>query len=143
MKLIAHRGNIYGKNPQKENKIEYILQAIESGYDVEIDVRFIDSKWYLGHDLRGEEIQKDFLQHPNIWVHCKNLKALEQLQGSKKINYFWHQKDEATLTSFGFIWAYPGKQPILNSIAVLPEIYNDDLSVCWGICSDIVGEYKK
>lgn len=37
----------------------------------------------------------------------------------------------------------PGKQPILNSVAVLPEIHGDDISVCWGICSDIIGEYTK
>jgi hypothetical protein len=40
------------------------------------------------------------------------------------------------------IWAYPGKQPIKGSIAVMPEIYNDDLDSCMGICSDIVKKYK-
>ena len=58
------------------------------------------------------------------------------------IHYFWHQNDDITLTSKGYIWAYPGKQPIKNSIAVLPEIHNDDISNCIGICSDIIEAYK-
>jgi hypothetical protein len=41
------------------------------------------------------------------------------------------------------MWAYPGKQKISNSIAVMPEIYNDDLSECVGICSDHIYDYGK
>jgi len=37
--------------------------------------------------------------------------------------------------------AYPGKQPIKDSIAVMPELYNDDLSLCIGICSDYISKY--
>ena len=44
MKLIAHRGNINGPNPEKENHPDYINTAIKSGYDVEVDVWFIDNK---------------------------------------------------------------------------------------------------
>ena len=58
------------------------------------------------------------------------------------IHYFWHQEDDITLTSQGYIWAYPGKQPIKNSIAVLPEIYKDKVDVCKGICSDKIELYK-
>jgi hypothetical protein len=59
------------------------------------------------------------------------------------LNYFWHQEDDVTLTSKGYIWAYPGKQPIKNSIAVMPELKNDNLSECIGICSDNISNYKK
>ena len=48
-----------------------------------------------------------------------------------------------TLTSKNYIWAYPGKQPIKNSIAVLPEIYQDNLSECLGVCSDYIENYNK
>lgn len=34
-----------------------------------------------------------------------------------------------------------GKQPILNSIAVMPELYDDDISKCIGICSDYISKY--
>ena len=59
------------------------------------------------------------------------------------LNYFWHQEDTLTLTSKRYIWAYPGKQPIENSISVMPEIKNDDISLCVGICSDYILKYRK
>jgi hypothetical protein len=59
------------------------------------------------------------------------------------LNYFWHEEDTVTLTSFNWIWAYPGKQPIKGSIAVMPEINNDDISEAGGICSDFIKNYKK
>ena len=42
MKLIAHRGNVNGPNPDKENHTDYINEAIILGYDVEIDVWFVN-----------------------------------------------------------------------------------------------------
>ena len=45
------------------------------------------------------------------------------------------------MTSKGYIWAYPGKQPIKESIAVLPELYKDNISKCIGICSDYIINY--
>jgi hypothetical protein len=57
-------------------------------------------------------------------------------------NYFWHEEDTITLTSHNYMWVYPGKQPIKNSIAVMPEIYNDILNACLGVCSDYIKNYK-
>ena len=52
MKLIAHRGNTEGPNPLEENKPEYIEQAIENGFDVEIDIWYITQtkQFFLGHN---------------------------------------------------------------------------------------------
>ena len=50
MKLISHRGNISGPNPERENHPEYIFEVLQAGYDVEIDVWFVDNKFMLGHD---------------------------------------------------------------------------------------------
>ena len=56
MKLISHRGNLEGPNPERENHPDYIYEAIQAGYDVEIDIWFVDGKFKLGHD----EPQYDF-----------------------------------------------------------------------------------
>jgi hypothetical protein len=37
---------------------------------------------------------------------------------------------------------YPGKQPIVGSIAVMPEIHSDEISKCLGICSDFIKKYN-
>lgn len=146
-KFISHRGNLQGKNPDLENKPDYILQAINSGFDVEIDIRFIDGKFILGHDSPKYDFPFSLIEkHSNkLWLHCKNLEAvvaLSKFPYQIQLNYFWHQKDYVTLTSKNFIWAFPGKQPLDGSIAVLPEIYNDDISKAYGICSDVILDYK-
>jgi hypothetical protein len=146
MKLISHRGNINGPIPEVENNPKYINDTIHLGYDVEIDVWMIDGKIFLGHDEPQYEITIDWIdgRSHHLWVHCKNIKILEFLNKyDYGINYFWHETDTVTLTSKNYIWAYPGKQPIKNSIAVMPEIKNDSINECIGICSDYIENYKK
>lgn len=146
MKLISHRGNINGPIPETENKPEYIEDTIRLGYDVEIDFWVIEDKLYLGHDKPQYLINDSWLTQflHRIWVHCKNPEAIIYLQENyPQINYFWHQEDTLTLTSKKYIWVYPGKQPIKDSIAVMPEIYNDDISQCLGVCSDYIKRYEK
>ena len=50
MILISHRGNIDGKFESYENEPNYIDNAIKEGYEVEVDVWYIDNILYLGHD---------------------------------------------------------------------------------------------
>ena len=77
--LISHRGNIDGKTNQ-ENKPEYIKKALFHGFNVEIDVWYIDNKYYLGHDLPQYEIEEDFLQNASLWCHAKNIEALYRMK---------------------------------------------------------------
>ena len=144
MIYISHRGNIDGKKPHLENQPDYIDEAITLGYDVEIDVWSIDGVLFLGHDEPQYEISDKWLEkrYDNIWVHCKNIEALELFNALCSYHYFWHEEDTLTLTSKGVVWAYPGKQPIKGSIAVMPERSNDDVSICIGICSDVIKKYK-
>jgi hypothetical protein len=143
-KIISHRGNIDGKQPNKENLPNYIDNALNLGYDVEIDIWVIEGSYYLGHDEPLYGITQHWLnkRKNKLWVHCKNLEAVEWFNSIGGFNYFWHETDTITLTSKNYIWAYPGKQPIKNSIAVLPEIHNENLNVCRGVCSDNIKQYK-
>ena len=77
-----------------------------------------------------------------MWCHAKDFKTLDQIR-NVDCHYFWHQEDDYTLTSKGFVWVYPGKQLIKNCIAVLPEEYKQDLSICYGVCTDNVKKYYK
>ena len=149
MILISHRGNVNGKIPEAENRPDYIQTALDLGYDVEIDVWGIDGELFLGHDNPQYPIGWDWLKErsSNLWIHCKNIDALLYLTdidySLELFNYFWHENDTVTLTSENWIWAFPGKQPINGSIAVMPEIYNDDVSDAAGVCSDFIEKYKK
>ena len=148
MILISHRGNINEKKSEYENTISYIEEAINSGFEVEIDIRLKDNKIYLGHDEPQTILSVDFIQkyYLKLWLHCKDLQILEHLynldNNGKYLNYFWHETDALTITSKGYLWTFPGKQPIKNSIAVLPELYQDSITACGGICSDVIINYK-
>jgi hypothetical protein len=141
--LISHRGNTNGKNLILENSPNYVIESIKIGYDVEIDVWRKNNIIYLGHDNPQYEVSEDWLYGltNKLWIHCKNFELMSWIINTD-LHYFWHENDKLTLTSKNYLWVYPGNQPILNSIAVLPETYNDDLSKCLGICSDYIKNYN-
>jgi len=144
MILISHRGNITGKIKERENTKEYILEALGAGYDVEIDLWFQDGSLFLGHDQADHAIDYDFLTEKGLWIHCKNIPALEFLKDKgNPNNYFFHDIDETTLTSKGLFWTYPGKQLTKWSIAVMPEMAPfENLEIAAGVCSDFIEKYK-
>ena len=139
MKQIAHRGNFRGKNPERENTFAYLKEAIIAGFEVEVDVWLLDRKFYLGHDGPGEEVTIEALKfiQPHAWFHAKNHAALEELLVNR-MHVFFHDRDEYTLTSRGFIWAYSGKFVGPNGIACMPEA-TEGFEVpanAAGVCSD-------
>ena len=141
MVLISHRGNMDGIYPEMENNPIYIDRALKNGYDVEIDVWYEDGIWYLGHDKPQYKIDLDYLKNDKFWCHAKNIEALN-LMLDDDIHCFWHQEDDVTLTSCGFIWTYPGKKLTEKSICVLPEKNNEIPKKALGICSDYVVYYS-
>ena len=82
MKLIAHRGNITCKNPERENTIEYIKEALRYGVDVEIDVWYVDGEWILGHDEPKDKINFDFETKKNF----TEIKTSKTITGQKLSN---------------------------------------------------------
>jgi hypothetical protein len=145
MKLISHRGNIDGPQPDRENSPNYINEAIEADYNVEIDIWFVNNKWYLGHDNPIYEIKYNFLFDSRFWLHAKNGEAFYKLLNDKNyyFNVFWHTSEDWILTSKKHIWTFPNKYLFSNSICVLPELgYDGDIKKCYGICSDFIKNYK-
>jgi hypothetical protein len=140
IKLISHRGNLSGPNPERENSPEYLMEAINLGVDVEIDVWVLDSKIYLGHDKPEYLVDLDFLSSikDKAWYHCKNIEALIMFTENKVFfRYFWHQNDDYTITSTGHIWTYPGRQVSKHSIVVdLNEQYSYENGEIYGACVD-------
>lgn len=137
MKLIAHRGNTSGRQANYENQPDYIESSIIKGFDAEIDVWFQDG-FYSGHDCPQFDIDMDFLLefHKSLWIHCKNIEALETLSSIPQLNVFWHQDDDYTLTSKGFIWTYPHKKICKKSVIVCGSSQYSKYQNCFGVCSD-------
>lgn len=141
MIFISHRGNISGIRSNDENNPNYINTALKLGYEVEVDVRFENGKFFLGHDFSQYHVDNEFLLNSKIWCHAKTKEALEALE-QIEAHYFWHQEDDYTITSKGYIWTYPGKKLFNKSICVLPETHDYKNLNCLGICSDFIEKYK-
>lgn len=144
MILIAHRGNTHGRNPERENNPAYIKEALKGGYDSEIDVWYIDDKFYLGHDESMHEVDIEFLKTPGLWCHAKSREVLERMV-ENDVHCFWHQTDDFTLTSKGYIWTYPEKPVGKRSVIVchsVEETQATALKGLAGVCSDYVGLLK-
>jgi len=148
MILISHRGNIDGPRLNLENTPDYIRSAIGAGYLVEVDLWITeDGGMYLGHDSAEHKININFLTEVagDVYIHAKNYEAFRWLCTHNVFKFFWHIKEEFTLTSDGKAWCYPSEKAIPFGINLLPEM-NDlkpkDLEGCLGICSDYISQYR-
>jgi hypothetical protein len=148
MKIIAHRGNIRGIDTKLENSPQYIDAALSAGYDAEIDLRTFDSGFYLGHDIPQYNIDYQWLKQrsSNLWIHCKNSMALK-LCHAANFHCFWHNIDDYTITSHGYVWAYPGKENVGDKcVLVMPELHWDKNvileKVGFGLCTDFAEHYN-
>lgn len=147
MKLIAHRGLYKGPDKNLENRPYQINSALTIGYDCEIDLWMFEDRLYLGHDGPQYNVTEDFVKQSGLWIHCKNLAALEYCQSNKELNFFWHENDSYTLTSLGFIWCYPEKDLGKKSVMLMPEWSDPNFEKisnvnCYAICSDYVDKLK-
>lgn len=143
MNYIAHRGNIAGINPERENTISYINEALAQLYWVEVDVQCVNGDMYFGHDYPQERVDIGLIMHPCVICHAKDIEALDYLL-EVGAHCFWHQKDTVTLTSQQFIWCYPGTH-MKNSRAIWLDLHNNplphDISNIFGICADDFTKY--
>jgi hypothetical protein len=151
MKPISHRGNLEGKIGSNENTTHYVNQAMEKGYDVEIDVRFKDNTLYMGHDEPDEEIIPDWLlkNADRLWIHCKDLDSMIFISKSpilhNQLNYFGHSQDPFVLTSKGFLFCLPSDNLDSNCVLVMPEHFNFTLKPsnnAYAVLTDYPTKYK-
>lgn len=143
IKLISHRGNLTGINPDCENNLTYIQQAIDAGFDVEIDIWFLNGNFYLGHDKPTYLVGYFWLKQRSskLWCHAKNLDAILQMSKTKNLHYFWHENDKMTLTSKGIPWLYP-KNYLNTGITVEFDFPPKTIPDVYGLCVDNPTEWK-
>jgi hypothetical protein len=149
MKIISHRGNINGPVLENENRPSYIDSAIKLGYDVEVDLRFIDDEFWLGHDNPQYKIEIGWmeLRKEYIWYHCKDIEsALELTKIDKKFKFFCHKNDDYIITSTGKLWVHNlnGK---INEECIIPLLSLSDIdsytnTIPYAICTDNIYKIK-
>jgi len=129
MILIAHRGNVNGPNPERENTISYLQEALDAGYSIEVDVWTVNAsykligidgttssgvlwsnKLWLGHDKPLEEVPLSFLRDSRVWVHCKDVDTYTYLSKFPDVNCFEQEDQSLSVTSRGYHWAGSSNQ---------------------------------
>lgn len=144
LKIIAHRGNLEGPS-SSENAPHYLQRALDLGFDIEADVWMLENgELWLGHDKPQYRLFEDdgwFLESKKVWVHCKNIGALQYFKDSAhRCHYFYIDIDDFVLTDKGVIWGTNLKCNVLvdaNAKTYDPERHGD----CEGICTDYAGEF--
>jgi hypothetical protein len=143
--LISHRGNLNGRLPERENHPDYIHEAILAGFDVEIDLWVIDGQLFLGHDKPRHPVDFAYLlrKAERLWVHAKDLQALELVGRDPRFNAFCHVNDPRTLTTKGQVWTrsidedYDANSVILRlDYAIIPQ------PNCAGLCTNFPVRYR-
>jgi len=155
MILISHRGNLSGPDPTKENSPSYILAAIAANYDVEIDLRMLDGKLYLGHDRADYQVVFDWLLslRDKLWIHCKNYEAIKFMSECQIFRWFCHQNDMAGIVMdgyfSGYLW-YSDLSSLPHPKCIIPLLSREQvdaypkefLAACGGVCSDYIEELR-
>jgi glycerophosphoryl diester phosphodiesterase len=153
MILISHRGNINGCNFEKENTHEYIQQAIDAGFHVEIDVWLKNNQLFLGHDQPETPVYLDWLieRKEKLWVHTKNAESLFYLTSNTDLTVFFHEEEKYSIINNGrnnsgtiikgVVWAHNLEK--LNKNCIIPLLSKNDLTKkptveILGVCSDYV-----
>ena len=149
MMLISHRGNLNGPDLFSENDPELVNEVILMDIPVEVDLRWHNNSFYFGHDEPQYQVSVEFLLANKewLWFHCKDKEAFNAALKLRKLNCFWHNTDDYTITTFGYAWAYPGKEPAGTlCIGVMPEMqwtFEETLKKpFFGICTDYISQVQ-
>jgi hypothetical protein len=145
MLFISHRGNTDKIIPSRENSPDYILEALEQSFYVEIDIWLVNTTFYLGHDKPTHMIDKSFLKlhKDKLLLHCKDVKTFAFLY--KEYHCFYHTVEDIINTSRNYIITHVDHDILENTICMMPEKYNHsykNLTKCIGICSDVIKKYR-
>jgi 3-deoxy-D-manno-octulosonate 8-phosphate phosphatase (KDO 8-P phosphatase) len=146
MRFIAHRGNVDGAEPGRENAPEYLNAALARGFDVETDVVFEDRAFWLGHDRPAHRVELGFLLNRRVWAHCKTPATLAELAKYRDCNAFFQADDAVAVTTRGDLWVHSrcdlaGPRAVRTVIGFEPALAAARPELL-GLCSDYVALYQ-
>jgi hypothetical protein len=149
MKIISHRGNICGPVIEKENRPSYIDSAIQLGYDVEVDLRYVNNEFWLGHDFAQYKIELSWMEPRKemLWFHCKDIDSALELAKLNAYKFFCHTNDSYVCTNNGYLWVHDLSGKIDNK-CIIPLLSEQDIQkydnnkTPYAVCTDFVNSIK-
>ena len=134
---ISNRGNLARKDPDEENKPDYIENALGQGVCVKTDVWVIKDRTVTGTEHPSTGINLNIFDKEKLLVQARNPTALLFLL-EEGYHCFWRESDNLIMTNRNFILSYAGSI-FPKSIIMLPEenaiLTNNEYM---GICSDFI-----
>jgi hypothetical protein len=155
MRLIAHRGHTKGINPSTklcENLPAYIQNAVDAGFDVEIDIWHDEGEFFLGHDLPQYPIElrqiEKWAKKVFVFAHCKNVKAAIRTPFEYGLIPFAHSEDPFIILPDMHLWVHPKEIDNIpfsvkkECIIVDGGNFRYDALDFFGVCTDNPEDYK-
>ena len=116
---ISNRGNLAGKDPDEENKPDYIEKALEQGVCVKTDVWVIKDRTVTGTKHPSTGINLNVFNKEKLLIQARNPTALLYLL-EEGYHCYWRESDNLIMTNRNFILSYAGSI-FPKSIIMLPE----------------------
>lgn len=139
---ISNQGNLAGKDPDEENKPDYIEKALGHGVCVKTDIWVIKDRTVTGTEHPSTGINLNLFDKEKLLIQARNPTALLYLL-EEGYHCYWRESDNLIMTNRNFILSYAGSI-FPKSIIMLPEentiITNNDYM---GICSDFISGWTK
>lgn len=141
--IISHLGNIRGRQPEQENTLPYIQQALKEGWHVCVDVCFRNGGFLLPHEKGFHVAPPALLSKQRVWCRAFDPETMDALCNINA-HCFLVSRDFMSLTSSQFIWTLPPHNLVARSIAVYPEFAEPDWLENFepaGLCSNEPARY--
>lgn len=141
--IISHLGNIDGRQPERENTLKYLQEALKAGWHICVDVQFLRGSFVLPHDRGFDVAPPGFFSKQRVWSRCHNAETMDALCNINA-HAFLGVDCALALTSAQFIWTLPPHDLSPRSIAVYPELADDNWLEMFepaGLCSNEPARY--
>ena len=140
MLYVSNKGNLSGKDPKKENTVEYLLEAAQAGYCIKTDLWAIKGRLVTGTDFPAYGIILEKFEKDKLLIQARNLPALLFLL-ENGYHCFWRESDDIILTNKNFVLSF-NNSLIPKCIVMNPE---ENIISDWnnylGLCSDFISGY--
>ena len=119
--IISNMGNIAGRQPEKENTLPYIQQALKEGWHVCVDVAFRNGAFLLPNSRGVAGVPPALLSKQRMWCRAHDADTVDALCNINA-HCFVLSESFMSLTSAQFIWTLPPHVLVARSIAAFPEL---------------------
>lgn len=141
--VISHLGNIDGRQPEKENTLPYIQQALKEGWHVCVDVAFRNGGFLFPSASGNYVAPPALLSKQRVWCRAHDPETMDALCNINA-HCFLVSQNFISLTSSLFLWTLPGHALADRAIAVYPELAEPDWLANFepaGLCSNEPARY--